>query len=79
MLEAKAIPVAVPLDTLTYLRQRHEALHEQLQIVDEGLANNRFPDVELIDDRLKIGRTTMDISCCHFTDLVDIPVPTLLH
>jgi len=60
-LDAKAIPVAVPLDPLTYLRQRHELLHEQLQIVDEGLANRRFPDVEFVDDRLKIKRTTIDI------------------
>jgi TnpA family transposase len=61
MLDADAIPVAVPRDPLAYLRVRADALHEQLQYVDEGLANDEFEDVEWVDDRLKIARTTLDI------------------
>jgi len=61
MREAKAIPVSVPLDCITYLRSRHQLLHEQLTIVDEGLAKGIFPDVELVGDRLKISRTKLDI------------------
>jgi hypothetical protein len=36
-------------------------LHEQLQRVDEGLANGEFEDVEWAKDRLKIARTTLDV------------------
>jgi TnpA family transposase len=61
MREANAIPVSVPLNCVTYLRSRHEALHEQLQIVDEGLAKGDFPGVELLDDRLKMSRTKLDV------------------
>jgi hypothetical protein len=61
MLAAEAVPLAVPLDAVTYLRQRHEALHEQLSFVDEGLANQHFPQVEMQKDRLKIARISLDI------------------
>lgn len=61
MLDADVIPTAVPRDPLIYLRTRADALHEQLQRVDEGLANNEFEEVEWVKDRLKIARTTLDI------------------
>jgi Tn3 transposase DDE domain-containing protein len=61
MLDADVIPVAVPPNPLTYLRARADLLHEQLQRVDEGLANDEFEGVEWVDDRLKIDRTTLDV------------------
>ncbi len=61
MLEADVIPVAVPRNPLAYLRARADVLHEQLQRVDEGLANSDFEEVEWVDDRLKIARTTLDV------------------
>lgn len=61
MLDADVIPVTVPRDPLVYLRSRHDALHEHLQRVDDGLANGEFEEVEWVNDRLKIARTTLDI------------------
>jgi len=49
MLDADVIPVAVPRNPLTYLRARADLLHEQLQRVDEGLANDEFEGVEWVD------------------------------
>lgn len=61
MLDRDVIPVAVPRDPLTYLRLRHDALHYQLQQVDEGLANGDFEGVALVNERLKFSRVTLDI------------------
>ena len=61
MLDADVIPVAVPRDPITYLSVSHEALHEQLQQVDEGLVQGAFEDVEWVDNRLKVARTRLDI------------------
>jgi TnpA family transposase len=61
MVETDLIPVAVPRNPLVYLRARADLLHEQLQRVDEGLAKGDFDEVEWLDDRLKIARTTLAI------------------
>ncbi|MEM6281998.1 MAG: Tn3 family transposase [Chloroflexota bacterium] len=61
MLDADVIPVAVPRNPITYLSVSHQALHQQIQQVDEGLANGAFEDVEWINNRLKIARTRLDI------------------
>ena len=61
MLDADVIPIAVPCHPLAYLRARADGLHEQLQRVDEGLANGDFEEVEWVKDRLKIVRTTLDV------------------
>lgn len=61
MLDADVIPVATPRNPLVYLRVRADTLHQQLLHVDEGLAKGEFEEVEWVDDRLKIARTTLDI------------------
>ena len=61
MLDVDVIPVAAPRNPLIYLRARADALHKQLQKVDEGLAHGEFEEVEWVDERLKIARTILDI------------------
>lgn len=61
MVDNHTIPISMPLDAVTYLRERHDMLHHELQSVQEGLEAGLFPDVELLDDRLKISRTTLDV------------------
>ena len=61
MVANQTIPIAMPLDAVTYLRERHDVLHHELLNVQEGLETGLFPDVELLDDHLKISRTKLDV------------------
>lgn len=61
MVQQRQLPIAMPLEALSYLRPRHEILHEQLQRVEEGLTNKTLPEVEILGERLKLGRTKLDI------------------
>lgn len=61
MVANQTIPISMPLDAVTYLRERHDILHQELQSVQEGLEAGLFPDVELLEDRLKISRTKLDV------------------
>lgn len=48
------IPVAVDLDFETYIAQRRKELHEQLSTVSQLMAENKLPDVKLVNNQLHI-------------------------
>ena len=52
------VPLAIPTDFAIYIRQRQQALHEQLTLVEARLSEERLEDVKLRAGRLSITPLT---------------------